>query len=673
MLLVALLVTFLPGLGLMAALGVRRWLLVIALMPAASVGVAAATGVLSALASFRYGPAALGAATAWLLAIGIGRAVLARLWSWPARPARPARPGRRAGTAAAYLVGGLMVLAGAGVGVGTWLAGLHELAIIPQEHDMIVHAVQAAYIERTGRAAPWQLVPADVLTGTPVAFYPSGIHLLMAACAGLAGSTVEAINAVTVVVLAVVLSTGAAALTAVAAGQLRLSRATAALAGGLAALVAAGLYRPTFQLMHDGGILANAATLAMTPGVVAGVLLLPRLPWGSAVAVGVACAGVLWVHPSAAISVGVTVLAWWAGQALVRDGRRRLRGLTGPLLVAGASAGMLLAATLPALLAAAGRTTGFPPDSGAHPLREALGSTLGLTYGGYLDPEQSRAQLAAAVLAAAGVVTVIALRRGYGAVTAWATWCLITVGAFLSPAAGWEAVVTGFFYDALLRTWSHVSLLVPVLAGLGVVLTANLVAVLVRRHTPLPARPVAAVLALAAWATYLVEQAPNYAETNTTAVAGRYSTPDFERVDADDQRAIDWLATRVRPGQRVLNSPNDGSTYLYVEHGVPVVNVFTLGVSDVPYSYRLLESFRSYPVDPEVRATILDLDIAWVYVDAEAPGIGSRGSPGGWAGTDGFALAAGLTGLDGLPGLREAFRSGSVTIYSLDPAVLRSL
>lgn len=672
MLLVALLVTYLPGLGLMAALGVRRRLLVIALAPAASVGVAAATGVLAALIGVRYGPAALGAATAWLTSIGIGRGVLTRLRSWPGRPARQPRPGRWRDTAT-YLVGALMVLVGAGVGVGTWLVALHELATIPQEHDMIVHAVQAAYIERTGHAAPWQLVPADVLTGTPVAFYPSGIHLLMAVCAGLAGTTVEAINAVTVVVLAVVLSAGAAALTAVAAGQLRLSRTTAALSGGVAALVAAGLYRPTFQLMHDGGILANAATLAMTPGVVAGVLLLPRLPWRSAIVVGVGCAGVVWVHPSAAISVGVTVLAWWAGQALASDGRRRLRGLTGPLLVAGASAGVLLTATLPALLAAAGRTTGFPPDSGPHPLREALGSTLGLTYGGYLDPGQSRAQATAAVLAVAGAVAVIALRRGYGAVTAWAAWGLITIGAFRSPAQGLEAVITGFFYNALLRTWSHVSLLVPVLAGLGVVLTANLVAVLVRRRTPLPARPVAAVLVLAAWAGYLVEQAPEYAETNETALAGRYSTPDFARVDTDDQRAIDWLATRVEPGQRVLNSPNDGSTYLYVEHGVPVVNIFTLGVSDVPYSYQLLESFRSYPVDPAVRATVLDLDIAWVYVDAEAPGIGSRGSPAGWAGADGFALAPGLAGLAGLPGLRSVFRSGSVTVYALDLDVLRSL
>lgn len=306
-------------------------------------------------------------------------------------------------------------------------------------------------------------------------------------------------------------------------------------------------------------------------------------------------------------------------------------------------------------------------------LRDALGSTLGLAYAGYFDPEQSRAQATAALLTAAGVAAVLALRRGYGPVTAWAVWCLVTIGEFRTPGRGVESLITGFFYHALARTWAHVSLLVRVLAALGIVLTANLVAVLVRRHTPLRARPVAALLALLAWAGYLGWQAPEYARTNVAALAGRYSMPDFVRVDADDQRAIGWLAARVRPGQRVLNSPNDGSAYLYVERGVPVVNVYTLGVSAAPYSYRLLGSFRAYPTDASVRATILNLNIAWVYVDAEAPRIGSRGSPGGWAGTGGFALAPGLTGLGGLPGLHPAFRSGSVTVYALDLDVVRAL
>ncbi|MGH4024582.1 MAG: DUF6541 family protein, partial [Pseudonocardiaceae bacterium] len=224
-LLLALLVTYLPGLGLMAALGFRQRLVVVALAPAASVGVAAVTGVLTGLSGYPYGPGALGTVTALLALTGVGRVVLSRHRHSRGVPA-PSRPARRRGTAA-HLVGVSMVLAGAGVGVGTWLDALHGLATIPQEHDMIVHVLQAAYIERTGHAAPWQLFPADLRTGSPVVFYPSGIHLLIAVTAGLAGGTVEAINAVSVVILAVVLSVSAAALTTVAARQLRLSDTTA--------------------------------------------------------------------------------------------------------------------------------------------------------------------------------------------------------------------------------------------------------------------------------------------------------------------------------------------------------------------------------------------------------------------------------------------------------------
>jgi hypothetical protein len=670
-LITALVVTYLPGLSLMAALGVRRPVLLAALAPAASVTVAGVTGVLTALVGLRYGPVPVGIATGLLLVVGVLSAVLGR--RRPGPDPRVLRR-RRAIAVAAQVAGAVLVLVGAWVGIATWLGGIGPLSTPPQEHDMIIHAMQSAFIERSGRAAPWELVPADVLTGSPVAFYPSGFHLLVALTSSLTGAgTVVAINAMTVVVLAAVLSVSAAALTVVAARQLRLSDASAALAGGVAALVAAGLYRPTFNLMHDGGILSNAAALAMTPGVVAGVLLLPRLPVRSAVAVGAACAGVLWVHPSAVVSVGLTVLAWWAGQALARDGRRQLRGLTGRLMVALASAWVLGVAALSPAFDAAGRTTEFPADTSAESLRDAVGNTIGLSYSGFLDPKQAIGQATAAVLMIVGVVAVLMLRRGYGPVTAWAAWCAVVMAQFLSPGRGWAAPITGFFYNALLRTWSHVSLLVPVLAGLGVVIIANLLAVLVRRRTPLPARPVAAVLVLLAWAAYLTWQAPEYTATNERSVAERYSHPQFVRVGPDDQRAIDWLARHVRPGQRVLNSPNDGSTYLYVERGVPVVNVYTLGLPGVPYSYQLLESFDTYPRDASVRRTLLRLDLAWLYVDASAPLIGSRGSPGGWAGSRGFALAPGFAHLNGLPGLIPRFRSGTVTVYSLDLNVLRSL
>lgn len=182
-------------------------------------------------------------------------------------------------------------------------------------------------------------------------------------------------------------------------------------------------------------------------------------------------------------------------------------GLLGGLLITAGTAVVLGSGTLAGALSSNGRTGGWPPDIPPTPFGDAVSSTLALSYGGYLDPQRSLGQLVAAVLVALGVITVVALRRGFGPVTA------------------------------------------------------------------------------------------------------RYRTPDFVRVNADDQRAINWLAGRIRPAQRVLNSPNDGA----------------------------------------------------------------KSSPEGWAGTAGFTLAPGFADLTALPGLVPVFTSGSVTVYSLDLGALRAL
>ena len=179
-----------------------------------------------------------------------------------------------------------------------------------------------------------------------------------------------------------------------------------------------------------------------------------------------------------------------------------------------------------------------------------------------------------------------------------------------------------------------------------------------------------AAVDIAAFVGYAAGPAVGYARIAETSVATRYRTPDFVRIGPDDDAAIAWLAAHVQPGERVFNSANDGSTYLYVERGIPVVNIGTLGLTGVPYTYRLLQTFNSYPTDPAVRRLLLDLDVRWAYVDTDTPTIGSAGSPENWAGSAGFSVAPGLADLDGLPGLRRAFRAGSVTVYALDLAAL---
>jgi hypothetical protein len=130
-----------------------------------------------------------------------------------------------------------------------------------------------------------------------------------------------------------------------------------------------------------------------------------------------------------------------------------------------------------------------------------------------------------------------------------------------------------------------------------------------------------------------------------------------------------WLAERIAPGERVLNSANDGSTLLYVDRRLPIVNVASLGSAAEPATYRLLQGFNRYPDDVEVRRMLRELDVRWVYVDTSAPTVSASGAPFAWAGRW-LSVPSGLRHLSGLPGLERRYRSGSVSVYHLDPAAI---
>lgn len=666
-LLAGLVVAVAPGAALSLALRIRSPLLVLALAPTATIGVLLAVATATGAVGLPFSPLTAGVVTAALLAVGA-----LRWWRAGRAPAR--RRGRPWVAAAA---GSLLVLAGAAVGTRTWLRGFGGLDRIPQEHDMITHQMVVAWIMRTGRAAPWQVEPVDVLTGTPVSFYPDGSHLAPALVAALGPGTVPGLNALTVVYLAVCWVLSVAALTAVAARRLRAGTGAAWLAAGVAGVLAPALYRPAFQLMHDGGIYATAVALALAPGLLAALLLAAdarrdRSRFAAArtaVGLGAGAAGIVSVYPGAAVTVAVSLVAWLAGDLVARDGWVRLRRSLPVLAGAGVVAAVLAAPLVLRSAASVSGVASFGADSDPSAFGDALGSAVGLGYGGYLDPRRSTGELGLTALYLAGVLAVVRARRGLGPVAAWAAWVAVVVAAFLSPGTGPEAVITGFFYNALLRVWSHVSLFVPTLAALGVVLVATEAVRRTRRLLPLVARawPVASALVLVIGVVLLAVPVRHAAATDTRSVAERYATPEFVRVSPADLAAVEFLRTRVAPGQRVLNSANDGSTFLYVAAGIPVVNVTSLGTGGAPWTYRLMGSFNRYPTDPAVRAELTRLDVGWVYVDAQAPGIGASGAPYGWVNRSvPFTVAPGLTGLDGLPGLTLAYRNGSVSVYRLD-------
>lgn len=664
-------VLFVPGAIVLLAARVRRVSWFAGVAPPISLGIASLTAMGCALIGVPFGPGPLGLVVGLVALVGVGVR-----WRSPRTPLTG--PRRRPVEVAGAACGVVLVAGAIAAGVRSWLAGMGSLRTLPQEHDMVVHTTLTAFIERTGRGAPWQLLPADLLTGAPAQPYPAGLHLLSAVVARFAGDAVVGLNAVSIVVCAVVWPVSVATLGVLAARRARMGFGIAMLAGGMAAVVAIGLQQPMFLLNHVGGMLPNATALAMTPGILTALVTMP-LAAGPVLAAGLACAGAVAVHPSAGVTVGVSLVAWCAGELFTRGGavfaKDRVRAVGAAVVVAG----MMSLPGLAAVLSQSTTVTSFPSEKPAETLTQAVGRVFAVPYDGFPGDTVplGAGQFAVMLLLLAGLVAILVRGAPWGLITTWGAWAIVVVAMYVSPGRGWEAGITRYFYNATFRISSHLNLFVPVIASLGVVFTAAAVA---RRLPRLPSlRPsagrwaaVGLVTVLAV--TYGVAVLPGYLRTGQSTVASRFSNPTpYLRVSPDDLAAIRWLAPRVLPGQRVLNSANDGSTYLYVLGGVPVVNVLTLGAATWRPSYALLEDFNRYRTDRDVRRALIDFDIAWIYVDTKTPTISSAGAPENWVSGPSYGLAPGLLNLEALPEVRPAFRSGTVAVYSVDLNAIRAL
>jgi len=705
-----------PGLAVLLALGVRQWVVLLGATPAASVGVALLTASACATVGASFSPrslvvgtallAVLGGLLGWLLVgrgvphaglrtlldkalnKGLSRAPRRALSRWFAPPPELPEPTARPllpelgplSRLVAQLTGAVLVLVGAGSAVRSWYVGLGDWSTYNQDHDTILHAVLTAYIQRTGRGAPWQIMPADVLAGGRTVYYPDGFHLVAATIGAVFGDPVVGMNAAVAMVAGAAWTTSAAALGAVAVRWLRADPGWMALGAGVAGVIAAGLYRPGAQLARDNGLLPNACALVLVPGVVAAILLVRPRAWGTALGVGLACAGVVTVHPSSGLSVGLTVAVFWLALLCTRDGRATLRAQWSVLLAMVLAAAAVGAPVLRGALAVSGRIEEFPPDAPHVPIPRSLGAVVPLGYGGMFD-DRSMVQVWPTLLLLAGIGTALALGRAIPLVAAWLTWVVIVVLAFRNP-DGIAAPVLGFFYNSASRVQSHTALVAPALATLGAfgLLIALMMAVRGarlpgRRGSPAPRRAGAVgVFALVLLAiAYLAGPTPRYLGTTAEALSQRWSQPQLYRVDGEDIAAAAWLKTRVKPGQRIMNSPNDGSTYLYVHDNLPVVNISTLGVPGFPYTWDLMRGFRYLDVDPEIRHWVLELNIAWVYVDSRAPIIGAEGAPANWTGGGVMTTVPGLERLDDTPGVILAHVDGSVRIYQVDLDAVRRM
>lgn len=662
-------VALIPGACAMLLIGVRGPWWYLALSAPCSVAVASLTGVVTAAVGASYGIVAIAIASVVLAGAAVARRTLQRRGRVvPSRT--PRAPSVRSLPALAGLVA---IVGGLGVSVLTWVGGMGwSLRTYPQEHDMIYHLALSSYVARTGIGAPWALAPTDVLSGSGTSFYPAGFHLLAGAAAQVTGNVVVSVNALAIVLVGIGMPLGAACLAAALARANGFAPDTTVGAAGVTTVLMATLYRPGVQLVHDGGVLPNSVALSLSACVLAALVSWRRASRAVLMTAGLATAGAVIAHPSAVVTLGVTAVVYLLVDVL-RRGRRDLLRVVRALAPA---AGLAVLIALPTLLIGSGAvatTTSFDSETPIRPIAQGVGKALTFAYGGYLDPESTRAQVDAAILIIGGLIVLVAARRCLPLLATVAVWFAIVISYFIAPGRGVSGVITSFFYNSEPRVWSHLSLVGVPAGALGIALAARWAA----RRLPYVGRRAVpwatAGLLFLVLAAYLGGPGDDYARVNQNAIATRFATPDFTRVNGDDEAAAAWLAGHVQHGQRVLNSANDGSTILYTEYGVPVVNLASLGSAAAPYTSRLLAGFRTYPTDPVMRRDLLDLRVAWLYVDSEAPPIGVGGAPSRWPEKDRLTVPRGFEDLTGLPGLTPVFRAGTVTVYRLDPVVVASL
>lgn len=666
---------FVPGASLLLALPAIPRTVAVAGAPGVTLGILYVAALLGGATTLPYGLALVVAV--WLLLLGLGLAL--QRWAAPRAPGdQPSRRGSWPGWKAAlrgspvHVVGAVATALATVVGVVIWVRGMGGLGAIPQEHDTIVHSELIAHILRTGQAAPWQSFPGDLVSGQPTGFYPNGFHLYAALVGSLGADPVLALNAAMVTLFTLALSVGIAVL------ALRLRpRHLAPLVAGSAALVAAVSYHPISILMHDGGILPNAASFAVLPGAVAFLLVAGRTGWAGALPVALLVAGVVVLHPTSAVTIGLTLGGWLLAAAVTSAGARRRLPADLRVLTVGAGAGAAL--LVPFVLAAAGVTTvsvnvlpgvvGYTRNVIHTSFWQSLWLTVTAPYGGFLDPHFNASQPWITVLSLAGLAVCLVLRRNAVVVAAFGVWAAFLLGFLANLPLPPVRALSGLYYNSYSRISGGVAVVQWLAAGLAVAGLVELLTWAVHRRRPgLPARLLTPVLAgTAVLALFLVVCLP-YAGRDVEVVGLRYRNPAYNRVDAFDLQAAAYVAHRIRPGERVMNNANDGSTFGYVYYGLRIVVTQSIGSRAAPYMAQLLGGFNRLGRDPAIRDTVCRLHITWAIIDDDAPRVGARGLA--WAPGGGFTVPTGLLHLDGVPGLSRVARFGHVTVYAVDPVAL---
>lgn len=603
-LLAVLVVVFVPGLAVLAALGVRG-LPLGALAPGGSAAVLGGGAVLAGFAGVPWQPVVA------IASVVLAVAVAFLLGRWRGAPEILRRP--------LPVTGGRILAVGA---AGAALVAAVPLAIglrrpdhPPQTWDSVFHLNALRYIEDTGNASTFLLGglmrPVD---GT--GFYPAGWHVLGGTVVDSLGSDPAAVaNLMTLVLAGLVIPLG----TALASRALMPEWRWAAGVGAVTGSVFGAL---PVMMVTFGTVWPNAWATGLLPALLgASLLCLRHSDVSSWLAVLVAGAGAVLIHPSVVFGFALlgSPLALQAlgrrWQRLHAAGRRRRPLVEGGVLGAVALGGLLLM-TSSSLLDSVRRYRWGQPETMAQALGEALVDAPLSQLGHGLR----NASWVLGGLLVLGVVHAAGNRQQW----AWVWSLALAVGAFAIAAGAPEDsilrdYVTGYWYNDPVRLAGHVPVVAAPLVAVGLRAVVEWLAARLPRRlsdTPRAASVVSLVGVPVVVLTFLIVTGGGYAHKRADRIVYDYwttSASNRQLVTAAEEDLLRSLDETLPEDAVILSDPFSGGALAYALGDREVVFPHMTGA----WTDTALRAVRLMPDldDPRTCELLQELGAEYLYVD----------------------------------------------------------
>ncbi|OLR91390.1 DUF6541 family protein [Actinokineospora bangkokensis] len=628
------LVLLVPGLLVGVAAGLRGWVL----LGAAPV---LTYGVVSVFAP--YFPGLLPRWSVWALllsaaitaaVVGVVRFVAQR---WLGRFQEPfTMPSRWSWYHHAGVV--LAIGVAAGVGLLVTYRATAGFTGVHQFWDAMFHANATRYISDTGQSAPIALRIINA-PDNPDFYYPNTYHVLLATAVQMSGLAIPDAMNIGGGALAGSLALGVAALVRVTSGRPAVA--------GASALVSCAVGAFPAGLQYFGPLWPFAAGIVVIPAFLALFTTAVRCRQvGVLVATAVGAMGLSALHPSAALAAGVYGGGWllfrWVGARKVP-----LREV-GALAVMGVVAAVFVVPQFLAATATAGNATV------SWPLISVPGQAFGSIMLLNSDTPYPQWWLVVPL-----VVGLFAVRRMDGL-----RWLLLGGGFFVALFV-LAASYKGFLVRLLTNPWWNdtwrfaglVAIAQVVVIGFGlVVIRDKVVEWAGRARAGLADSRGVKLGTLAAVVLLLVVGTGGlYRDLNRWVITRAYG--DGPTVSAKEREAMDKLRELVRPGELVMNDPQDGSPWMWALDGVqPVFGHAVIPSADYkvigPDRVRLFEHFDELDDDSAVDAIIRKNRIAYAYI---GNGFASPSSK----------RALGMDALDSARSLKLVYENPDARIYQV--------